>query len=223
MHSSARAAINRENAAHSTGPATPDGKRRASLNALRHGLTGQTVVLPSDDLAAYQVSCAEFFTEFKPEGLLERRLVQTIADTYWRLDRIRTMENNLFSLGFHEQSAEIAVDDPRIACALAQAKSLDQRADLLTRLSLYEQRLNRTLAQAIADLKQLQQDRAEARRHSLYEAENIRKLKQAQNQNWRPEDDGFDFSSVELTAWTTRRRLLDDARTFQHHGRLPES
>ena len=34
--------------------------------------------------------------------------VQTIADTYWRLDRIRAMENNLFSLGFEEQSGALA-------------------------------------------------------------------------------------------------------------------
>ena len=103
-----RAAINRQNAAHSTGPATPEGKRRVSLNALRHALTGQTVVLPEDDLAAYQSSCAQFFAELKPQGLLETKTVQTIADTYWRLDRIRAMENNLFSLGFQEQPGRLA-------------------------------------------------------------------------------------------------------------------
>src|SRR6516225_6470606 len=107
-----RAAINGKNAALSTGPRTEEGKRRSSLNALRHGLTGQTVVLPEDDLTAYQKHCAQFHAELKPNGLLETKAVQTIADTYWRLDRIRAMENNLFSLGFHELSADIATDDP---------------------------------------------------------------------------------------------------------------
>src|SRR5437588_11960325 len=86
---SARAIINRENANHSTGPVTPEGKERASLNALRHGLTGQTVVLPSDDLAVYRESCRQFHAELKPSGLLETKAVQTIPDTHWRLDRIR--------------------------------------------------------------------------------------------------------------------------------------
>ena len=152
----ARAAVNRRNAALSTGPRSEEGKRRSSLNALRHGLTGQTVVLPEDDLTAYQKHCAQFHAELKPQGLLETKAVQTMADTYWRLDRIRAMENNLFSLGFHELSGELSSDDPAMHCALAQAKSLDGRGDLLARLSLYEQRLNRTLTLAKAELKQLQ-------------------------------------------------------------------
>jgi hypothetical protein len=112
---SVRALINRKNAANSTGPRTAEGKRRSSLNALRHGLTGQTVVLPEDDLAAYQKHCAQFHAELKPQGLLETKAVQTIADTYWRLDRIRAMENNLFSLGFHELSGELSTTPPSTA------------------------------------------------------------------------------------------------------------
>lgn len=42
-----RAEINRTNAQNSTGPKTEAGKQRSSLNALRHGLTGQIVVMPA--------------------------------------------------------------------------------------------------------------------------------------------------------------------------------
>jgi hypothetical protein len=219
----ARAAVNRKNAARSTGPVTAEGKRRSSLNALRHGLTGQTVVLPEDDLAAYQKHCAQFHAELKPNGLFETKAVQTIADTYWRLDRIRAMENNLFSLGFHELSADVATDDPAIHCALVQAKSLDGRGDLLARLSLYEQRLNRTLTLAKAELKQLQQERAESERDALLAASKIRNLKQALNQPWQPEQHGFEFSSAELSLWMSRRELIEQANDFKYHGRLPET
>ena len=208
----------RRNAAHSTGPVTPEGRRRASLNALRHGLTGQTVVLPSDDLAAYQSSCAQFHTELKPKGLIETKAVQTIADTHWRLDRIRAMENNLFALAVEEQPP--LSSDPVISAALAQAKWLDQGADLLTRLSLYEQRLNRTLAQAYAQLKQLQRERAEAEANALEAAAKICNLKEALQQPWQPEQDGFEFSSRHLAAWMRRRSLSQQADEF-HSQRFP--
>ena len=215
-----RAVANRHNAARSTGPVTPEGKRRASLNALRHGLTGQPVVLPEDDLAVYRSSCAQFHAELKPQGLLETEAVQTIADTYWRLDRITAMENNLFSLGVHEHPGELS-EDPTIHCALAQAKSLDGRGDLFTRLSLYEQRLTRTLTLAKADLKQLQQERANAREQALEAAAEIRNLKEALSQPWQPGQDGFEFSPQELTLWIERRQLTEQASDFKYHGRLP--
>ena len=51
-----RTARNRANAAHSTGPKTEAGKPRSCLNALRHGLTGHTIILPAEDLEAYTAS-----------------------------------------------------------------------------------------------------------------------------------------------------------------------
>ena len=79
-----RAATNRANSQHSTGPRTEAGKQRTRLNALRHGLTGQTVVLPEDDLDKYQKRNQEFFTEYKPKGPTEMQLVQVLAlaETY---------------------------------------------------------------------------------------------------------------------------------------------
>jgi hypothetical protein len=223
-----RAEINRQNAAHSHGPVTPEGKRRVSLNALRHGLTGHTVVLPSEDLAAYQKHCGQFHSELKPEGLLESKCVQTIADTYWRLDRIRAMENSLFGLAAYEGTGEGADQeraemspDPLLDCALSQAKSLEQHSDLLTRLSLYEHRLNRTLEKAKAELKQLQQERAKSHEKAFEEAAEIAKLKEALRQPWEPRDDGFEFSWDDLTVWRRRIELINDAEMFRRTGFPP--
>jgi hypothetical protein len=226
-----RAQINRQNAAHSTGPVTIEGRRRVSLNALRHGLTGHTVVLPSEDLAAYQKHCAEFHTELKPQGLLESKCVQTIADTYWRLDRIRAMENSLFGLAAYERTGDAVVrgsgeeseisPDPLIHCALAQAKSLEPHADLLTRLSLYEHRLNRTLEKAKAELKELQKARVEASEKALIKAAEIANLKEALRQRWDPREDGFEFSWDDLTVWMRRIELHNDAEMFRRNGFLP--
>jgi len=222
MSQTNRAEINRQNAAHSTGPVTIEGKRRASLNAVRHGLTGQTVVLPSDDLSAYQESCRQFHDELKPLGLLEIKAVQTIADTHWRLDRIRAMENNLFSLGFQEHSASIPTDDPAINSALAQAKAVQANADVLVRLSLYEQRLNRTLREAKAELADLQEKRR-PQEQAFLNAASIRMMKHALGEPWQPEDDGFVFSDRELTTWIDRHNHLTRGRDFRIHGKLPQS
>ena len=104
-----------------------------------------------------------------------------------------------------EQPEELATD-PAVHFALAQAKALDGDRDLLARLSLYEQRLNRTPVLAKAKLKELQQERAEAEKEALRAAADIRNLKQALNQPWQPEQDGFEFSNAELTLWMRRRK-----------------
>src|SRR5580700_10520003 len=82
-----RAEINRANSQHSTGPRTAAGKQRSSLNALRHGLTGHVIVLPAEDHAAYESHTQRFFADLQPNGALETQLVQSLADTSWRLNR----------------------------------------------------------------------------------------------------------------------------------------
>ena len=45
---------NRRNALKSTGPRTEDGKQSASRNAIRHGLTAETVLEPLEDPEDYK-------------------------------------------------------------------------------------------------------------------------------------------------------------------------
>src|ERR1035438_9297210 len=87
-----RAEINRSNARNSTGPRTEAGKQRSSQNALRHGLTARTPVIPSEVPAAYQQHCRQFMDEYHPATPTETQMVQQLADTSWRINRIPLLE-----------------------------------------------------------------------------------------------------------------------------------
>ena len=82
-----RTRANRANARHSSGPRTESGKRRSSRNALRHGLTAQNAVLPTEDPEAYQRHVQQFLDEYAPANATETQLVHEIANTAWRLNR----------------------------------------------------------------------------------------------------------------------------------------
>ncbi|HEV8038174.1 MAG TPA: hypothetical protein VGP62_04865, partial [Bryobacteraceae bacterium] len=83
---------NRANAQHSTGPRSEAGKQRSALNALTHGLTARTAVLPSEDPAAFEQDHRQFLDEFRPATPTETQLVHELADTSWRLHRFPLLE-----------------------------------------------------------------------------------------------------------------------------------
>src|SRR3954454_16141690 len=94
-----RLAANRANAQRSTGPKTSKGKAKSSLNAVKTGLTGRTVLLPSEDVKQYQNHVKRFHDELQPVGELETNVVQSLADTQWRLNRIPSLESGILALG----------------------------------------------------------------------------------------------------------------------------
>jgi len=93
-------------------PKTEAREKRSCLNAMRHGLTSHTIVLPAEDLDAYQEFTKQFFDDLKPVGILEKQLVQSLADTSWRLNRIPALENSLLALGFSEHADNITTEHP---------------------------------------------------------------------------------------------------------------
>jgi len=90
--SEAQLAANRANAEKSTGPVTDERKAKSSMNAVKTGLTGRTVLLPSDDALIYQQRLDRHFSELSPATDRERALVQIVADAEWRLLRIHPLE-----------------------------------------------------------------------------------------------------------------------------------
>ncbi|MGH9437842.1 MAG: hypothetical protein ACRD22_08070, partial [Terriglobia bacterium] len=81
--SPAQLAANRANAQLATGPRSAAGKAVSKLNAVKTALTGRTVLLPTDDVAAYEHHVREFLKELNPVGIREQCLAQSIADNMW--------------------------------------------------------------------------------------------------------------------------------------------
>src|ERR1035438_6628565 len=97
MSSAAQIVANIENAKHSTGPTTEAGKATSSQNALKHGLTAQTILLPGEDEAAYRKMCAGIFEAWAPAYEIEIQLVQNLCDTQWRINRCARLEAGILS------------------------------------------------------------------------------------------------------------------------------
>ncbi len=200
-----RAEINRQNAQHSTGPKTQEGKHRSSLNALRHGLTGQIIVLPGDDLDAYQRHVQSFVTQCQPKGAIEAQLVQTLADTAWRLNRVSALENNLLTLGIVRVPDQLSEAPEQVQQALSIAASLESQTRALANLSLHGQRLSRQFEKTVALLKQLQADRLPDDQYELNQAANLVQMHELEDEPYDPAEDGFVFSTEEIQAVLDRR------------------
>ena len=99
---------NRRNAQRSTGPKTPEGKAAVRLNATRHGLRSQEVLLPGEDEKALKDLDENLRAELKPVGELENLLVDGIVAAYWRLRRLRQVEAGIFARQLYGVLAERA-------------------------------------------------------------------------------------------------------------------
>ena len=62
---------NRRNAQYSTGPKTEEGKSVSSMNALKHGLTAKTTLLPDEDFQVYSALSGGIREELDPVGWVE--------------------------------------------------------------------------------------------------------------------------------------------------------
>ena len=125
--SEAQIAANRANAQRSKGPTTVEGKENSRRNALKHGLTGEGVVLPNEDAAEVERRLVAFQEELQPTGEVGRSLVRRAALMSVRMDRCVSQETAAFSERVRRAEAEFVApegaDEATVAQLRAEAKA----------------------------------------------------------------------------------------------------
>ncbi|MFN7995070.1 MAG: hypothetical protein U0Q18_15795 [Bryobacteraceae bacterium] len=128
---------NRRNAQKSTGPRTPEGKAISSLNAITHGFSARTIVLPHEDAGDFRALCDELEAEWRPEGPTEKFCVTLLANAQWKLARAEYLESRVLN--------QESLGEPDLRCQ--------------DRISRQQAALQRAFFKALKQLQTLQQQR----------------------------------------------------------------
>jgi hypothetical protein len=182
MASKRQNAANRRNARRSTGPRTEEGRRASSLNALKHGLRSQLVVIPGENPADFQTLFDAFAEEAAPESARDLAAVRKIASCEWRLRRIAALEAEMFTQALQapmptekptidnieaimERLAAEEDAPPKAPMAILAARFLSGEIKHFNALTRYEATLDRQYQQAWRDLD----SRPEPDFHGIYD------------------------------------------------------
>jgi hypothetical protein len=184
-------AANRANAKKSTGPRTPQGKAICEMNGFQHGFTGLAVVMTNEDREAMNAFVKPYIQRLNPIGEIELQLAQTIAHDNFRLNRLKTIEENMFAYGeLGPLSDKIETEHARVHHAIVQAQVFVLNDRAFHNLSLYEQRITRNIHK---NLKLLRDEQALRKSEELLKAKAKPLTRTASGGN---EQNGFDFSSA---------------------------
>jgi hypothetical protein len=112
-------AANRRNSLKSCGPRTPEGKQRSRRNGLKHGLTGEGIVVPDEDAVAIEERFEAFCDALKPRDEVAEALVHRAALLVVRMER-----------SARHEAAEITRE-----MLGAEDREADERAEELRRLT----------------------------------------------------------------------------------------
>jgi hypothetical protein len=220
---------NTKNSAASTGPRTPTGKRRSSLNAYRNGLNGQIVCGTPEELQAFQKFCGDIRDELAPVGPIETALAVSISEDMFRLQRARAIENGIFANGFRANVDEIESGHAEVDTALAAAKCWEQQAHQLSLLTVYQGRIQRGLEKNQAQLKAMQAERKERYERAADQAATFIIHAGSKGETYEPGEDfmpasaygGFVFSEEEIIRREDRKLRYNQAWRYRNSDRRP--
>jgi len=150
---------NRENAKKSTGATSPKGKAVTRLNALRDGFTGQITTLSDEDRPIFEKFKSDFVKDLAPKTTMELSLATSIAWDSWRLNHLRAVEMNMYALGANDPDNILDCGEVQVHTALTDAMTFTKESNKFALMSIYEQRMNRSIHKNLATLRDLQAER----------------------------------------------------------------
>src|SRR5690242_3794792 len=182
---------NRRNALKSTGPNTEAGKEVSRRNAVRHGLTAETVIGALEDAEDYKAFEKAIAADYDAQSAVERELVLRLASLLWRLRRATMMETGLFELDAehlrpHRKNPELLQGSSECIHELFRGDNRETKADAptnfarsflrlanmpnfaLDRLNRYEATLCRQAGRIIYALETLDRRKPQERTRRLW-------------------------------------------------------
>jgi hypothetical protein len=178
MISERKLEANRRNAQLSTGPRTPEGKSRTSLNSVVHGVGARHAVLILEQWPEFRQLCAELTEEWQPQTSTERFQVEQMAVIQWKLGRLDAAESSaiLQSTEFHLAFKNLEEFKTEKGFIRLPEMICKRETEALRNINRYGQmicRLERSYYRALETLQRLQnqRERKERRRPSTNQPE----------------------------------------------------
>ena len=86
-----------EKPGRSTGPTSPEGKARSSMNRLTHGCRSEKTVLPHEDRAEYEFTAQTWLNAYNPQDPIAQNLVEETIKAHWFFKRNQTYLDQIAS------------------------------------------------------------------------------------------------------------------------------
>ena len=149
MSSERKILSSRANGAKSRGPKSLDAKRRSTAHNTHHGLLARTIVLEDENLQAFTNLLRAMEADLKPDGEIERQMVENMAADRWRMLRLWAIERS--SLKDEMDKHDPAANDPSTRAARA-FRTLSDESHSLDLLNRYETRIDRQYFRSLNSL-----------------------------------------------------------------------
>src|ERR1017187_8811890 len=101
----------------STGPRTPEGKRRTKFNAIQHGIFADLVLTAEpfrESVPAYKKLLNALCKAIQPSNALDQALVEVLTFEFLRLSRIYKADAQIAPRMFEQVHAVLVQDNPRV-------------------------------------------------------------------------------------------------------------
>jgi len=205
MSSNAQIEANRQNSQASTGATTPAGQKKSSMNALRHGFTGQSVLVSAEEKSAYENHSIAYIEQYQPKTHEESDLIQQFADHRWTLQQISVQQMNVLTMLNMSNAHHMKIGSDFETLNKASAQFYKQ----IGTLGIYEQRRRRAAQETITQFNELKA----AREKAFAEAVTVYRALKLKDKPYNPSEFGFVYSSTEIETFIAQQIAIFNAKS----------